>query len=156
MLKANQPLQAVIRQKSTALGGNQVRSKFLDFFRNQDHKIVGSIPILPPLNDPSLLFVNAGMNAWKRYLLNQPNAIQPPSDKVANSQKCVRIGDLEAVGNDCHHHTFFEMLGNWSFAGAYGKQRACSLAWEFLTQDLGLDPNQLYVTYFKGSPQTAA
>ena len=95
--------------------GRDVRSAFIDFFSEQNgHHVVPSVS-LAPRNDPSLMFVNAGMNAWKRYLMGVPGAAAPPSDRVVNSQKCVRINDLDAVGRDGHHHTFFEMLGNWAF-----------------------------------------
>ena len=146
---------------------SQVRKIFLDYFGHRsssiilnstskiisqhEHTIVPSIPLLPPLNDPSLTFVNAGMNAWKNHLLGSSNTTVLPSSKVANTQKCVRISDVDVVGYDGYHHTFFEMLGSWSFNGAYTRTDACRMAWEFLTGPMALEKEKLYVTYFNGS-----
>jgi len=126
-----------------------VRSQFLDYFQSKDHLVVPSSPVVP-FNDPSLSFVNAGMNQFKPVF--QGISI-PPSPRVANSQKCVRVGgkhnDLSVVGTDGTHLTMFEMLGSWSF-GDYWKHEACKGAWELLTKELGLDSDKLWVTYFGG------
>eukprot|EP00088_Acartia_fossae_P031683 TRINITY_DN3250_c0_g1_i5.p1 TRINITY_DN3250_c0_g1~~TRINITY_DN3250_c0_g1_i5.p1 ORF type:complete len:981 (-),score=194.12 TRINITY_DN3250_c0_g1_i5:341-3283(-) len=128
---------------------SEVRSQFLEFFQAHGHKLIPSSPVLP-LNDPSLLFVNAGMNQFKRVLQNE---IEPPAPRVVNSQRCIRVGgkhnDLSQVGLDGSHLTMFEMLGSWSFKD-YWKEEACSMAWTLLTQHYRLDPKKLYVTYFGG------
>ncbi len=127
----------------------QIRSAFLDYFRGKDHEVVKSGPLLPP-NDPSLLFANAGMVQFKDVFTGRE---QRPYKRATSSQKCIRISgkhnDLEAVGPSPRHHTFFEMLGNFSF-GDYFKEQAIVLAWEFLTQTLRLPPERLIITYFGG------
>ncbi|KAF2354813.1 Alanyl-tRNA synthetase class IIc N-terminal [Trinorchestia longiramus] len=126
-----------------------VQEKFVQFFQQEDHKFIPSSSVLP-WNDPSLFFVNAGMNQFKPVLLGTS---QPPCKRAVNSQKCIRVGgkhnDLSAVGLDSYHHTFFEMLGSWSF-GDYFKEEASRLAWQLLTEEYGLSPERLYVTYFGG------
>ncbi|XP_046617355.1 alanine--tRNA ligase, mitochondrial isoform X1 [Neodiprion virginianus] len=127
-----------------------IRKEFIDFFtRDLNHKYIRSSPVLP-LCDPTVAFVNAGMNQFKGVFLGHLN---PPAKRVANSQKCIRIGgkhnDLDAVGQDTYHHTFFEMLGNWSF-GDYFKEEACEFAWKLLTGPYGINESRLYVTYFAG------
>jgi alanyl-tRNA synthetase (EC 6.1.1.7) len=128
----------------------EIRSKFLDFFNSKSHAIVPSAPMVIK-NDPTLMFTNAGMNQFKEYFLGN----KPIKDKrIADSQKCLRVSgkhnDLEEVGMDTYHHTMFEMLGNWSF-GDYFKEDAIKWAWELLTDELGIDKEQLYVTIFEGN-----
>ena len=126
-----------------------IRAKFLDFFTDKEHKIVASAPMVMK-NDPTLMFTNAGMNQFKEYFLGNKVA---SNKRVADTQKCLRVSgkhnDLEEVGKDTYHHTMFEMLGNWSF-GDYFKKEAIAFAWEFLTEELQIDKNDLYVTVFEG------
>ena len=129
---------------------SKVRSTFLNFFKDKNHKIVNSAPMVIK-NDPTLMFTNAGMNQFKDYFLgNIP--IQTP--RIADTQKCLRVSgkhnDLEEVGLDTYHHTMFEMLGNWSF-GDYFKKEAIEWAWELLTDVYKIDKDSLYVTVFEGS-----
>ena len=134
------------------MNSNEVRKKFLDFFEKKNHKIGQSSPIIAK-NDPSLMFINSGMAPFKDYFLNQEN---PQNKRVANSQKCLRVSgkhnDLAEVGHDTYHHTFFEMLGNWSF-GDYFKEEAINWSWELLTKEYGINPDNLYVTIYKGSKE---
>ncbi|XP_032419033.1 alanine--tRNA ligase, mitochondrial isoform X2 [Xiphophorus hellerii] len=139
----------------SGLPAAQVRRTFLDFFRDQhQHLLVPSAPVRPR-GDPSLLFVNAGMNQFKPVLLGtvDPRSQMALWRRVANSQRCVRAGgkhnDLEDVGRDGTHHTFFEMLGSWSF-GDYFKEEACRMAWSLLTEHYGIPADRLYVSYFGG------
>ncbi|XP_036270788.1 alanine--tRNA ligase, mitochondrial isoform X2 [Pipistrellus kuhlii] len=136
-----------------------VRDAFLSFFRDRHgHRLVPSASVRPR-GDPSLLFVNAGMNQFKPIFLGtvDPRSEMAGFRRVANSQKCVRAGgshnDLEDVGRDLSHHTFFEMLGNWAFGGEYFKEEACSMAWELLTQVYGIPEDRLWVSYFGGDPK---
>ena len=126
-----------------------IRKKFLEFFEKRDHKIVPSAPLVTK-DDPSLMFINAGMNQFKDAFLGNK---KPPKSRVTDTQKCLRVSgkhnDLEEVGLDTYHHTFFEMLGNWSF-GDYFKQEAIDWAWELLTQEFGIAPEQLYASVFGG------
>ncbi|PHS50964.1 MAG: alanine--tRNA ligase [Lutibacter sp.] len=127
----------------------QVRKEFLDFFASKKHAIVSSSPMVLK-NDPTLMFINAGMVPFKEYFLGQKDA----SDRrVADTQKCLRVSgkhnDLEEVGKDTYHHTMFEMLGNWSF-GDYFKKEAIAWAWELLVDVLKIDKECLYVTVFEG------
>lgn len=129
---------------------NLIRSEFLDYFmKDLNHSFIRSSPV-SPITDQSLAFINAGMNQFKGIFLDY---YKPPVTKAVNSQKCIRVGgkhnDLSAVGNDGYHHTFFEMLGNWSF-GDYFKEDACSYAWNLLTNVYDIPKEWLYVTYFGG------
>ncbi|KAM4835251.1 LOW QUALITY PROTEIN: alanine--tRNA ligase, mitochondrial [Thomomys bottae] len=139
--------------------GWAVRDAFLSFFRDRHgHRLVPSASVRPR-GDPSLLFVNAGMNQFKPIFLGtvDPRSEMAGFRRVANSQKCVRAGgrhnDLEDVGRDLSHHTFFEMLGNWAFGGEYFKEEACSMAWELLTEVYCIPKDRLWVSYFGGDPK---
>ncbi|WP_274473842.1 alanine--tRNA ligase [Mangrovimonas aestuarii] len=128
----------------------EIRAKFLDFFKSKQHAIVPSAPMVLK-DDPTLMFVNAGMVPFKEYFLGNAKVKE---SRIADSQKCLRVSgkhnDLEEVGYDTYHHTLFEMLGNWSF-GDYFKKEAIAWAWELLTEVYGVDKDILYVTVFEGS-----
>lgn len=121
--------------------GNEIRRRFLAFFEDKGHLHLESFPLIPK-DDPSLLLIGAGMAPLKPYFTGK---VTPPCRRVTTCQKCMRTGDLENVGRTARHHTFFEMLGNFSF-GDYFKKDAIHWAWEFLTQELHLEPERLYVT----------
>ncbi|HCL00004.1 MAG TPA: alanine--tRNA ligase [Candidatus Marinimicrobia bacterium] len=126
----------------------EIRNDFLNYFESNGHKIVKSTPVIPQ-NDPTLLFINAGMNQFKSIFLNQEN---PTYLRIADSQKCIRVSgkhnDLEEVGKDTYHHTFFEMLGNWSF-GDYYKKEAITYAWQLFTEVWKFPKERLWATVYK-------
>src|SRR5688500_4821124 len=132
----------------------QLRASFLDFFQQRKHEIVPSSSLVPG-NDPTLLFTNAGMVQFKDVFLGLEKR---PYKRAASSQRCVRAGgkhnDLENVGYTARHHTFFEMLGNFSF-GDYFKEDAIVYAWDFLTGVLKLSPDRLWVTVFEEDDEAA-
>jgi alanyl-tRNA synthetase len=131
------------------LTSQEIRQSFLDFFREKKHHIVPSAPMVIK-NDPTLMFTNAGMNQFKDIFLGNQSA---QYKRIAITQKCLRVSgkhnDLEEVGLDTYHHTMFEMLGNWSF-GDYFKKDAIALAWNYLTEKLGISKDRLYATVFEG------
>ena len=131
---------------------NEIRDSFKKFFESKQHAIVPSAPMVIK-DDPTLMFTNAGMNQWKYIILGTRD---PEPRRRADTQKCLRVSgkhnDLEEVGHDTYHHTMFEMLGNWSF-GDYFKEGAIDMAWEYLVDVLKLNPEDLYVTVFEGSPE---
>ena len=131
---------------------NEIRDSFKKFFESKQHAIVPSAPMVIK-DDPTLMFTNAGMNQWKDIILGTRD---PEPRRRADTQKCLRVSgkhnDLEEVGHDTYHHTMFEMLGNWSF-GDYFKEGAIDMAWEYLVDVLKLNPDDLYVTVFEGSPE---
>src|ERR1044071_4519731 len=135
--------------------GNEIRRKFLEYFEKHGHKVVPSSPLLPA-NDPTLLFTNAGMNQFKDVFTG---AEKRDYARAATSQKCVRAGgkhnDLDEVGKTARHHTFFEMLGNFSF-GDYFKEDAIRFAWDLLVNEYGLDPERLWFSVFEGDDEVPA
>jgi alanyl-tRNA synthetase len=135
--------------------GNEIRQKFIDYFNKHGHKTVHSSPLLPA-NDPTLLFVNAGMNQFKDVFLGNEKR---DYKRAVSSQKCIRAGgkhnDLDEVGKTARHHTFFEMLGNFSF-GDYFKEDAIRFAWDFLVNELGLEESRLWFSVFEGDAEVPA
>lgn len=137
------------------MNSDKLRLEFLQFFQQRDHKLIPSAPLVPG-NDPSLLFTSAGMVQFKDIFLGTAKA---PAPRAVSAQKCLRAGgkhnDLEHVGYTARHHTFFEMLGNFSF-GDYFKQEAIAYAWEFLTQVAGLEADALWVSVHESDDESAA
>ncbi|CAD5124411.1 DgyrCDS12695 [Dimorphilus gyrociliatus] len=142
---------------STQWSSNSIRTTFIEYFKKYDHEYVHSSSVLPRKGDGTY-FVNAGMNQFKSKFLGtvQSDSYFYDMKRVVNSQKCIRVGgkhnDLDEVGQDFRHHTFFEMLGSWSF-GDYFKEEACFMAWDLLTNVYKIPPNRLYVTYFGGDAE---
>ncbi|XP_062997249.1 alanine--tRNA ligase, cytoplasmic [Elgaria multicarinata webbii] len=139
----------------TTLTASEIRQRFFNFFVENQHTYVHSSATIP-MDDPTLLFANAGMNQFKPIFLNTIDPSHPMAKltRAANTQKCIRAGgkhnDLDDVGKDVYHHTFFEMLGSWSF-GDYFKELACKFALDLLTREFGIPIERLYVTYFGGN-----
>src|SRR5580700_4625377 len=144
-------LQAAELQYNTSMTSNEIRASFLRYFEKNGHRVVASSPVVPG-DDPTLLFTNAGMNQFKDVFLGFDKR---PYSRAATAQKCIRAGgkhnDLENVGYTARHHTFFEMLGNFSF-GDYFKDDAIAYAWELITSPewFGVAKDKLYVTVFNG------
>ena len=130
------------------MNSKQIRQKFLDFFADKGHKILPSASLIPH-NDPSLLWINAGMAPFKPYF---DGSETPPSTRIATSQKCIRTNDIENVGRTARHHTFFEMLGNFSF-GDYFKAEAIKWGYEFLVKELGFEEEKLWISIYKDDDQ---
>jgi alanyl-tRNA synthetase len=134
---------------------NDIRATFLDYFRRNGHEVVESSPLVPR-NDPTLMFANSGMVQFKNVFTGQ---VRRPYVRATTAQKCVRAGgkhnDLDNVGYTARHHTFFEMLGNFSF-GDYFKEQAIHYAWELVTKDFGLPKDRLLVTVFSEDDDAAA
>ena len=131
----------------TLMNAQKIRSKYLEFYKKQDHAVVERAPLILT-NDPTTLFTGAGMQPMIPYLLGE---VHPEGKRIADSQTCLRAQDIDDIG-DNRHTTFFEMLGNWSL-GDYFKEEQIGWMWTFLTEEIGLDPQRLYVTCFIGAPE---
>ena len=127
----------------TCLSGRQVRKRFLDFFASKGHRVIASDSLVPK-EDPTVLFTTAGMQQFKRQFLGHLEGYT----RAVSCQKCLRTDDLNRVGKTPYHHTFFEMLGNFSF-GDYFKKEAIHWAWDFLTQDLKISSERLWVSVYE-------
>lgn len=131
----------------TDYSAQKLKTEFIKYFKDKDHKVIKSSSVVPS-NDPSLLFTNSGMVQFKNILMGQSTEYK----RACSIQRCIRAGgkhnDLDDVGKDTYHHTYFEMMGNWSF-GDYFKKEAIEYAWDFLVNVLKLDDTRLYVTYYK-------
>lgn len=125
------------------LGLHEIRSEYLKYFESKEHLVLPSFSLVPK-SDKSLLLIGAGMAPMKKYFTGEA---LPPSKRVSTCQKCIRTGDIENVGKTARHATFFEMLGNFSF-GDYFKKEAIAFAWEFLTVNLEINPEDLWVTVY--------
>lgn len=147
----NLHLIKIVKSKAiySIMTSQEIRQKFLDYFKSKEHLIVPSAPIVLK-DDPTLMFSNSGMTQFKDYFLGYK---EPKAPRIADTQKCLRVSgkhnDLDDVGRDTYHHTMFEMLGNWSF-GNYFKKDAIAFAWELLTEVYGIPKENLYVTIFEG------
>jgi alanyl-tRNA synthetase len=127
----------------------QIRDTYLSFFAERGHKIVPSASLVPSVHDPTVLLTTAGMQPFKPYFLGRET---PPAPRLTDVQKCFRTTDIEEVGNTARHHTFFEMLGNWSF-GDYFKAESIQWGWELVTQGFGMDPERIWATVFGGDEE---
>ncbi|MFI3284765.1 MAG: alanine--tRNA ligase-related protein, partial [Erysipelotrichaceae bacterium] len=127
------------------LTGNQTRQLFLDYFSSKGHMVEPGASLVP-MADPTLLWINSGVAALKKYF---DGSEKPRSNRITNAQKSIRTNDIENVGKTARHHTFFEMLGNFSI-GDYFKEEAIGFAWEFLTSPewVGMDPDKLYISVY--------
>ena len=130
------------------LSGNDIRKKYLEFFAKKQHKVYESASLIP--DDPTMLLTIAGMVPFKPFFMGKA---EPPYKRLASSQKCIRTNDLENVGRTARHHTLFEMLGNFSF-GDYFKEEAIEFAWEFVTTELSLDKDKLWVSVFENDDES--
>ena len=127
---------------------DEIRERYLDFFKKRGHTVYPSDSLVPP-NDPSLLFTGAGMNQFKDMFLGRGTL---PFKRATTAQKCLRTGDLESVGRTARHHTFFEMLGNFSF-GDYFKHEAITWAWQFVNQEMNIPAERLTISVYKDDPE---
>src|SRR3989344_4250789 len=130
------------------MGGNEIRTKYLEFMKNNGHAVIPSSALVPE-NDPTTLFTGSGMHPLIPYLMGEEH---PMGTRLANSQRCFRAEDIDEVG-DNRHTTFFEMLGNWSL-GDYFKREQIPWLYTFLIKEVGLNPENLYVTVFSGDEST--